>query len=179
MPASTNRSTFLDYLRRSLDGERKRGERAALRRYWSGATRSQAYPILGQLGALEDNRKAIIAVLYAEHPEHQPKLTVGKAALLLGNRERNESGKEIHPFDTHFRRLLSCQDLGTIASPGDLPIQLHRLLKRLSREGIGLDYGELHKDLNYWANYRDNVLLRWASDFWNAPLPESQTTAAP
>lgn len=157
---------FLDRMRKALDGERRRGERAALRRYWSPATRSQAYPILGRLGALDDNRKAILAALYAEHPEHQTGMTVGKAALGLGDRREGE-----HPYDRHFRRLLACQELGTIAEPGDLAVQLHRLIKRLSRDAIGLDYSELHKNLNYWANYRDQVILRWASDFWGAPVP--------
>jgi CRISPR type I-E-associated protein CasB/Cse2 len=163
---TTTESPFLDHLRRALDGDRKRGERAALRRYWSPATRSQSYPILGQLGALEDTRKAILAALYAQHPEHQPGITIGKAALQLGKRE---DGK--HPFDLHFRRLLACQEIGHIHAPADLPAQLHRLVKRLSKEGIPLDYAALHKNLYDWANHRENVLLRWASDFWNTPLP--------
>ncbi len=167
---TATQSSFIDQLRRHLDGDRKRGERAALRRYWSPATRSQAYPILGQIGALEDNRKAILAALYAEHPEHQHGLTVGKAAARLGERKDGE-----HPFDRHFRRLLACQNIGRTDDPGDLASQLHRLVKRLHRDGIGLDFAELHKNLNFWANHRDFVLLRWASDFWNTPMPaESQ-----
>ena len=169
MTASTTDSTFIDHLRRALDGDRKRGERAALRRYWSPATRSQAYPILGQLGALNDSRTAILAALYAEHPVHQSGLTVGKAAAGLGDRKEGE-----HPFDRHFRRLLSCQEIGHTHEPGDLATQLHRLVKRLDREGIGLDYAALHKNLNFWKNYRDKVLLGWASDFWGAPVPSTQ-----
>jgi len=172
--STATESDFLEHLRRALDGDRKRGDRAALRRYWSPATRSQAYPILGQLGALEDSRKAILAALYAEHPAHQPVLTIGKAAFKLGERDK-KSGE--HPYDRHFRRLLSCQEIGHVEDPGDLPAQLHRLVKRLDREGVGLDYAALHKNLNYWRNYRDNVLLRWASDFWGAPVPDTQATA--
>lgn len=159
-------ASFIDHLRRQLDGDRKRGERATLRRYWSLATRPQAYPILGQLGALDDARKAITAALYAEHPVHQAGMTVGKAAAALGDRKEGE-----HPYDRHFRRLLACESLGEIQDPRDLSHQLHRLVKRLKRDGIGLDYEELHKNLNFWANHRDLVLLRWASHFWNAPIP--------
>ena len=140
-----------------------RGNRASLRRYWSPTTRHQAYPILGRLGALDDNRKTILAALYAEHPEHKANISVGKATLLLGKREGGD-----HPYDRHFRRLLSCDDIS------DLGQQLHRLIKRLSREGIGIDYADLHKRLNFWANYREDVKLRWASDFWQASLPESE-----
>ena len=163
---TATQTSFIDHLRRHLDGDRRRGERAALRRYWSAATRPQSYPILGQLGALEDTRKAIVAALYAEHPEHHAGMTVGKAAGKLGDRKEGE-----HPFDRHFRRLLACQEIGHIEDPGDLPAQLHRLVKRLNREGIGLDFEELYKNLNYWTHYRDRVLVRWASDFWNTPTP--------
>ncbi len=176
-------SNFLSHLRRALDGDAKRGERAALRRYWSPATRSQAYPVLGQLGALEDSRKAILAALYAQHPNHQSGLTVGKAAAKLGERDL-KSGE--HPFDRHFRRLLACQDLGTIDDPGDLATQLHRFVKRLrvNPTRIALDYDSLLINLRSWAkasdsSAKDKVLLRWASDFWRAPVPTTQSTPEP
>ncbi|MFT5623126.1 MAG: CRISPR type I-E-associated protein CasB/Cse2 [Bacteroidia bacterium] len=138
-----------------------RGNRASLRRYWSPATRHQAYPLLGQLGALRDDRKTILAALYAEHPEHQNGQTVGKAALRLGDRKEGD-----HPYDRHFRRLLACDSLD------DLALQLHRLVRRLQRKGIGLDYTELQKNLNFWVNYREDVKVRWAADFWQAPVSQ-------
>ena len=148
-----------------------RGNRAALRRYWSPTTRHQSYPLLGQLGALRAGSaitpKAILAALYAEHPEAQTGQSVGKAALRLGDRKEGE-----HPYDRHFRRLLACDSLD------DLAQQLHRLVKRLHRESIGLDYAELHKNLNYWANYREDVKVRWAADFWQAPIAQIHTEAA-
>jgi CRISPR type I-E-associated protein CasB/Cse2 len=145
-----------------------RGNRAALRRYWSPTTRHQAYPLLGQLGALSDDRKTILAALYAEQPEQQNGQSVGKAALKLGDRDKD--GK--HPYDSHFRRLLACDSLD------DLAQQLHRLVKRLQREGIGLDYAELLKNLNFWANYSEDVKVRWAADFWQAPVEQIKTESA-
>lgn len=144
-----------------------RGNRAALRRYWSPTTRHQAYPLLGQLDALRDERKTILAALFAENPEQHKGQTIGRAALRLGDRKDGE-----HPYDRHFRRLLACDTLD------DLAQQLHRLTKRLQREGIGLDYAELHKNLNYWANYREDVKVRWAVDFWQAPVSQIATEAA-
>jgi CRISPR type I-E-associated protein CasB/Cse2 len=144
-----------------------RGNRAALRRYWSPTTRHQAYPLLGQLGALSDDRKTILAALYAEQPEHKTGQSVGKAALRLGDRKDGE-----HPYDRHFRRLLACDSLD------DLAQQLHRLVKRLQREGIGLDYAELLKNLNFWANYSEDVKVRWAADFWQAPVEQINTESA-
>lgn len=154
-------NTFLSRLRR-ICGDR--GNRAALRRYWSPTTRHQAYPLLGQLGALDDKRKTILVTLYAEHPEHQKSQGIGKAALRLGKREGGE-----HPYDRHFKRLLACDTLD------DLAQQLHRLVKRLQREGIGLDYEMLYKNLNFWANYAEDIKVRWAADFWQAPAQHIAT----
>jgi CRISPR type I-E-associated protein CasB/Cse2 len=161
---------FLKQLKRLIDdteGRNNRGNRAALRRYWSPTTRPQAFPMLGQLGALTDDRKAILTALYAEHPEHQEGQYLGKAALKLGDRKDGN-----HPYDHHFRRLLACDSLD------DLAQQLHRLVKRLQREGIALDYAELHKNLNFWANYSESVKVRWAADFWQAPMAQIQTEDA-
>ncbi|MCP5535197.1 MAG: type I-E CRISPR-associated protein Cse2/CasB [Akkermansiaceae bacterium] len=155
--STDNKPNHADFIKRLQKITDDRGNRAALRKYWSPTTRHQAYPILGLLGALGDERKTITAALFAEHPEHRENISVGKAALLLGDRKDGD-----HPYDRHFRRLLACDDLT------DLGQQLHRLIKRISREGIGLDYADLHKRLNFWANYRDEVKLYWAADFWQA-----------
>lgn len=48
MTAPPDHDVFLDRL---IKTTADRGNRAALRKYWSPATRHQAYPILGQLGA--------------------------------------------------------------------------------------------------------------------------------
>lgn len=151
-----------DFIKRLKTITEDRGKRAALRKYWSPTTRHLAYPVLGYLNALGDERKTITAALFAEHPEHREDISVGKAALFLGDRKEGE-----HPYDRHFRRLLACDDIT------DLGQQLHRLIKRLAREGKGLDYADLHKRLNFWANYREEVKLRWASDFWQAPHLET------
>jgi CRISPR type I-E-associated protein CasB/Cse2 len=158
---SINHDAFLQRIENALQD---RGKSAALRKYWSAATRHHSYPILGLLGALEDPRKAILIALYAQHPQHKDGMTVGKAALALGERKDGE-----HPFDRHFRRLLACEELGTVADPGDLAQQLHRFLQRLSSNGIPIDYRELQKNLNFWGKWTDAVKLRWAADFWQAP----------
>lgn len=161
MSTTTNQTThYLEHLRKVVDD---RGKRAALRRYWSPATRYQAYPVLGELRALDDKRKALLATLYAEHPEHRPRVGIGAAARQLGTPKAGE-----HPYECHFRRLLACE------STDDLGQQLHRLVKRLAREAIGLDYEDLHKRLNFWANFREEVKVRWAGEFWQAPIPSTK-----
>lgn len=161
---STENDRFLEELFKIV---KDRGNCAALRHYWSETTRYQSYPLLGQLGALHDERKTILTALYAEHPHHEIGKTLGKAALALGKRTGDE-----HPFDRHFRRLLACDDIT------DLAQQLHRLVRRLKREGIGLDYSGLYKDLNFWANHCEKVKVNWAADFWEAPSPEGKKKEA-
>lgn len=168
-----NRDQFLKQLNQLVVDTKERnnrGNRAALRRYWSPTTRHQSYPLLGQLGALRVENiiapKAILAALYAEHPQHQNGQTVGKAARLLGKDPNGE-----HPFERQFRRLLACDTLE------DLAHQLHRLTKRLQRDNIGLDYQSLLINLFTWAKSeepqkRDDVKFRWAADFWQAPVSQ-------
>lgn len=163
MEASTE-NTLLIRLRQTCAD---RGNRAALRRYWSPTTRHQSYPLLGHLGALTDERKTILVALYAEHPEEKKGQSIGKAALRLGERKDNE-----HPYDRHFRRLLASDSLD------DLAVQLHRLVKRLAREGYGLDYEALYKNLNCWKDYREKTKVRWAADFWQAPIAQFNEEAS-
>lgn len=168
-------SPFLATLQRQLADPHGRGNRAALRRYWSPTTRHQAWPVLGAVSALDDNAyhaaRAVVAALFAVHPKHQPGQTVGRAAARLGKREDGA-----HPYDRHFRRLLASETLGTVDTPADLSLQLHRLVQRLDAEGLGLDYDLLLKDLQDWSrwNRADRIKLRWARDFWQVPtLPQN------
>jgi CRISPR type I-E-associated protein CasB/Cse2 len=164
MSELTKQDTFLPRLQKIVEN---RGKRASLRRYWSDTTQHQAYPALGELGSLGNQRTTVLAALYAEHPTHKEGIGIGKAALLLGDRKDGN-----HPFDAHFRRLLACDDLD------DLAQQLHRLVKRLARESVGLDYTQLQKNLNYWGKYKESVKLEWARDFWQAALLETTQPTA-
>ena len=137
-----------------------RGNSASLRRYWSETTRPAALPILGRLGAIGDDRKSTVAALYAVHPAHAEGVGIGRAALRLGERKDGD-----HPYDRHFRRLLACADLD------DLAPQLHRLVKRLSREAVPLDYSKLLTQLRFWTSgHTEGVKTDWAKEFWQAPL---------
>lgn len=151
-----------------------RGHRVAMRRWWSDGTRHYAYPILGGLFALDDDRKTLVAALYAVHskdstPAHVSGAnSIGSAAFKLGG-----GGPSANGFDSmerHFRRLLAADDLE------DLGPQLHRLIKRLERESIPLDYARLLGDLRQFRNNPEAVKTRWAIAFWQAPA--AQPTSA-
>jgi CRISPR system Cascade subunit CasB len=145
-----------------------RGTRAELRRYWSPATRHYAYSHLGHLGALGDHKKpdAYTAALYAVHPNHSHGPTLGSACRKLAG----DSGFE--SFERHFRRLLASESLDDVAD------QLHRIIKRMERESIPLDYEKLLWNLRNWSKKSEDVKTRWAADFWQAPaelLTENQS----
>jgi len=146
---------------------RDRGNLAALRRYWSPATRHYAYPILGRLGALDAHRlgDALTATLYSTNPSHQlGGSTLGKACLSLGKGDAFES------MERHFRRLLAF-DTSELVALGD---QLHRLFIRFAGDGIALDYNRLLWDLRKWSKSAEDIKARWACDFWQAPIESSQ-----
>ncbi len=145
------------------------GTRAELRRYWSATTRAYAYPILGRL-QVKDPRwaDAVTAALYSIHPHHADNAySVGQAALALGERKEDK-----HPYDSHFRRLLASNELDEVAK------QLHRLIKRISRESIAIDYHTLLWDLRRWAKDSEAVKTRWAMDFWRAPQELAPTSVS-
>jgi CRISPR system Cascade subunit CasB len=144
-----------------------RGLRAAMRRWWSEGTRHYAYPILGKLSALDDDRKTLLAALYAVHakdsaPAHVAGAhSIGSAALKLAGGSTSANGFD--SMERHFRRLLAAESLD------DLDPQLHRLVKRLEREAIPLDYARLLGDLRQFRNNPEAVKTRWAIAFWQAP----------
>jgi CRISPR system Cascade subunit CasB len=151
-----------------------RGHRAALRRWWSEGTRHYAYPILGKLFALDDDKKTLVAALYAVHskdsaPAHVSGAhSIGSAALKLAG--GNTSANGFDSMERHFRRLLAAESLD------DLGSQLHRLVKRLERESIPLDYARLLGDLRQFRSNPESVKTRWAIAFWQAPA-EQPTSA--
>lgn len=154
-----------DFVARVRERCRDRGTRAELRRYWSERTRHYAYPVLGALGAINDERRQLIAALYATHdrdnsPAHRiGGASVGAAFLHVAG---GPKGGAYDSTERHFRRLLACQ---TLEELGD---QLHRLVKRLERDSTPIDYAKLLGDLRQWHNNSDAVKTRWSLDFWQA-----------
>lgn len=163
------------FVERVVDTCKDRGKRAALRYWWSPATRHHAFPVLGALGAIDDDRRTLIATLYAVHAmetfsAHQAKgPRLGTAALRLGGGNAQATGFE--SMERHFKRLLACDTLK------ELEPHLHRLAKRLQRESIPLDYTDLLKDLRLFGNHAEQVKIRWAKDFWQAPDLDQSPTA--
>jgi CRISPR type I-E-associated protein CasB/Cse2 len=165
-----------DFVSRLTGICRDRGHRACLRRWWSEGTRHYAYPVLGNLSILDDDRKILLAALHAVHskdsgPAHvSGGHSIGSAALKLGG---NSTQADAFPsMERHFRRLLSADTLE------DLGPQLHRLVKRLERESISLDYARLLGDLRQFGKNPEAVKTSWALAFWQAPTEQPASTDA-
>jgi len=155
-----------DFVAKLIRECKDRGTRAELRRYWSERTKHYAYPVLGRLQAIDNRPREIVTALYAVHdrdgaPAHRPGgNSVGQAFLALAGGGPKAAAHE--STERHFRRLLACDSLD------DLSAQLHRLVKRLEREGVSLDYVQLLRDLRFWRNNAQGVKTNWALHFWQA-----------
>ena len=176
MDIKTINKAFIEDLKKIA---KDRGNRAALRCYWSTATQHKAYSLLAQLGALKSEPRTILAALYAEHAKREnfnadlPQQDIGKAAREIGKDKFKKDEK--HPYEMHFRRLLASNSFDELAR------QLHRLVKRLEREQIGLDYEQLLINLFTWKKAdkvdepqkREKIKIGWAADFWQSPIPST------
>lgn len=161
---------FIRILQQKVGGEHNRATRAELRRYWSPTTRHYATMALGKIGALRSylSPEALLALLYAEHPEHRPEgASFGKALLRLAG--GNSSSDAFASFERHFRRLLACEG-GDLE---ELSRVLHRFVRRLAKESIPLDYNQLLWDLRKWRNHSEDVKTQWTRAFYGAPSPET------
>lgn len=149
-----------------------RGLVANLRKWWSPATRHHAYPVLGRVKALKDERRQLVAALFAVHatsganPHSSGGNSLGKAALMLAGGNSKSPGFD--SMERHFRRLLACTDLD------DLQPQLHRLVKRLSSSSVHIDYARLLGDLRRFDKSPEKVKTDWAVGFWQADESETQ-----
>ena len=150
-----------------------RGIVANLRKWWSPATRHYAYPVLGRLRALDDDRKTLLAALFAVHatggksPHAAGGASLGKAALQLAG---GLKGAGFESMEKHFRRLLAAADLDELAP------RLQRMVKRLERESITLDYARLLGDLRQFGKFPERIKTKWALDFWQAVEPITPDT---
>src|SRR6185437_5398351 len=100
-----------------LEGLQKdRGALAALRSLWIPARRTQAWPLLARIGALENQTKQEVAGLYALHPAHADNRDAGSIGAVCA-----ALSKEHSTFDLRFRRLLACDRQ-------ELPLHLRRVV---------------------------------------------------
>lgn len=145
---------LLGYLRRLKDD---RGAMADLRCGLNPTRVPRAWPWLGAVGGIGNQRIETIAGLYAYHPEETHSGNIGTTCRRLAG--------ENNTFDGRFRRLLSC-DRDEICD------RLRPVILTAKAKGIPVNYEQLIIDLRFWG---DRVKTEWAQEYW--AVPESEEAA--
>jgi CRISPR system Cascade subunit CasB len=133
--------------------------------------RHRAWPALHRLGVPMTNRNAaIIAALYATHPEDSPAGNFGDTCLAI-QRERGETrgtDNSLTPTERRFLHLLA-------AEPGnELYERVARMVRMAKSRGVPVNYGRLEDDLKFW---NENTKTKWAASFWTPGLESGMPSA--
>ena len=158
-------SRLLEQLRKHT---KDRGMMADLRCTLVKSKKHRAWPVLHRLGVSVLNKvAAIVAALYATHPEEAQEGNFGETCLAIQKcrGEKRGDDSKLTPTERRFLHLLA-------AEKGD---ELHERVTRMvliaKSEGVPVNYKRLETDLNFW---NDRTKTEWAGSFWtpgvDAPL---------
>lgn len=147
-----------------LSPERDAGVLADLRRGFSEATETRAWPHIGRFCRLNVDEERVvcqtIAACYATNPENDatPWSNFGTVAKKLA--EDGRDGDKASSFDATFRRLLACR------TSEDVCKRLKSLVLATKAKDVAVPWESLYWDLRRW---NDDVKTRWAAQYWNVP----------
>jgi CRISPR type I-E-associated protein CasB/Cse2 len=155
---------FLGYLQTKV---KDRGIMADLRHGLSRATEYRAWPHIAPWCRLDNDRqRRIWLTTAAGFAIHQRVAESGNMGATL--REiatgggRGERG--LKTFDARFRRLLACSSAIEVCD------HLPGVLRAAERQGVGINFVQLFRDLYYWS---DRVKVSWAREYWAATVTDS------
>jgi len=150
-------STFLERLRRHADD---RGMMANLRCVLIDSKKHRAWPVLSRIGVKVTNDvDALVAGLFAAHPEETYDGNFGKTCKTIENRRGEKPGDDnkLTPTERRFQHLLA-------AEKGD---ELHQRVMRMvlmaKSQGVPVNFEQLATDLRFWT---DRTKTEWAAAFW-------------
>lgn len=155
-----------DFIQRLRNIKEDRAKMAALRRGLSPATIMDAWPVVASLGGdITKPQYMGLGPLFAIHPEESGDYSFGATCKKIALPDQNWSPEEliVNRFLPRFRRLVSCD-----AIP-DLLVQLRYWIQFANQNGIGVNYVSLFHDLRKWKWSRNEILVQWARDFFQAP----------
>jgi CRISPR system Cascade subunit CasB len=122
--------------------------------------RHRAWPALHRLGVAVTNRvAAIVAALYATHPEETREGNFGATCRAIQSRrgDNRSDDSKMTPTERRFLHLLA-------AEKGD---ELHQRVTRMvlvaKSQGVPVNYERLETDLKFW---NDRTKTEWAASFW-------------
>jgi len=152
-----------------------REDRAALAALRSGlgqkpgaSARMHKYvvPYLGERAHHSDCWFYAVGALFAWHPQHEPRQSLGAGLGALWGQEGQSDSVEVR-----FVTLLN-------SHPDDLPDHLRQAVGLLRSKEIGLDWFLLLRSLINWDHPDRRVQNQWARDFYRQERPEHDDAAA-
>lgn len=166
-------SWLLEQLRKHKED---RGLMADLRCALVAGKRHRAWPAMNRLNVkVTDDVAAIIAGLYATHPEEAHVGNLGDTCKAIEKKRNENTGKDkdtkLTPTERRFQHLLAA---GNSDELFDRVARMVRLAK--SSQGVPINYEQLEKDLRRWFQ-GNQTKIEWASAFWvpNAePVPDEE-----
>lgn len=164
-------SRLLERLRKYKDD---RGMMANLRCVHVESKKHRAWPALNRLGvAIDDTVKALVAGLFAVHPEDSS--TGGNfgatcKAIEKERRDNRSDDNKLTPTERRFQHLLSAD------TPDELHDRVLRLVLLAKSQGVPVpvNYAKLQTDLKFWW-LSDRTKIAWAAAFWAVgPAPAGE-----
>ena len=150
-------SDLIERLRRVKEN---RGLMADLRCYLVPGKRHRAWPALSRLNvAIENEKNAVVAALYATHPEETAQGNLGTTCRLIEKKKDGGSSGDdkLSPTERRFQHVLAAE------AGQELFDRVTRMILLAKAQGIPVNYGQLEKDLYFW---NDRTRREWASAFW-------------
>lgn len=152
-------SWLLERLRKYRDN---RGMMSNLKCILVPAKKHRAWPVLSRIGvnlSKEDEVTAIVAGLYAMHPEEAHEGNMGTTCRSIeGRRGENRSEEsKISPTERRFQHLLAAE------RGNELYERTTRMILLAKSMGIPVNYDRLETDMKFW---NDRTRTEWAASFW-------------
>jgi CRISPR system Cascade subunit CasB len=162
-------SRLLEQLRRRKED---RGMMADLRCALVESKKHRAWPLLHRLGlAVTDEVAAIVAALYATHPEETREGNFGATCRAMQSYRGDTRGDDskLTPTERRFLHLLA-------AEKGDeLHARVTRMVLLAKSQAVPVNYERLETDLHFW---NDRTKTEWAASFWTPGVDAAFSSAA-
>jgi CRISPR system Cascade subunit CasB len=161
-------SALLEQLRRIRDD---RGLMANLRCTLVDGKRHRAWPALHRIRvAVDEDVKAIVAGLYATHPEETDRGNLGTTCKTIESKRdgASKSDDKLTPTERRFQHLLAAE------SGDELFARVARIVLMARAGGVPVNYEQLAIDLRFW---NERTRREWASAFWASQGQETEGNA--
>jgi CRISPR system Cascade subunit CasB len=162
-------SVLLEQLRRIKE---HRGLMADLRCTLIEGKKHRAWPALSRIHvAVDDDVKALVAALYATHPEEADRGNFGTTCKILeAKRDSGAKGDDkLTPTERRFQHLLAAE------AGAELFARVTRMVLMAKAQGVPVNYEQLVVDVGYW---NERTRREWASAFWDSHGESSQGAAS-